>query len=47
MGERGFKKIGALLKRNKGWTARFKKGGFKGRKKGAARQKKKLPRKKE
>lgn len=29
-------KIGALLKRNKGWAARFKKGGFKGVKKGLA-----------
>ena len=39
-------KIGALLKRNKGWAARFKKGGFKGVKKGSGPlEEKKLPRK--
>lgn len=36
-------KNGALLKRNKGWAARFKKGGFKGEKKGVAPLEEKSP----
>ena len=38
-------KIEALLKRNKGWAARFKKGGFKGVKKRLSPLEEKTPRK--